>query len=151
MCPGRGDEDSGGPSKNDVAFFSDADDLDAPSGAGSEGELINLFKSLVRADLSSTTPGAVLQTFEQARGAARETLAHALNEAFKTDADLVAWIEASASLRQKAAQLALRVAPEDPSPRHNGPALAALPKYSSDKGSGFKPYPYAVIIVPGYT
>jgi hypothetical protein len=134
------------PSKNDEGYFTDAGDLTAPTDRMTGPELAALFKSLLRADLGGTRAGAVLQAFEQARGAFRELLAYALNDAFNEDSALLKWIEESEERRRKAEQIALRVAGEDPSRRHNVAVYAALRDFK-DWGS----YLHHVIIVPGYT
>lgn len=121
-------------------YFTDADELTAP-----EGDLASVIRSLVRADLEGSNPGAVLRSHEAARAEDRDRFARAWNEAM-SDEDLVAFIEGSAERREKAAAIAVAIAPPDPSPSHNAAARELIRTFDA-----WERYAHAAIVVPGYT
>lgn len=141
MCP----VDPSEPSRNDVSFFSDEEELPLPSAAQTASELAAVFGGLLRADFGGARRGAVLGAIEAAGSGERPRLLQGLCDAYM-DEDLIRFIEASAERRRRAAELALRVAPPDPSPAHNDATYAALAAFDE-----WAAYTYPLIIVPGYT
>lgn len=134
------------PSRDDDGLFAEGGTRASPAEAPRGQELASLFRSLLRAELSGARPGAVLQVIEEATGSARERLAHALNDALRDDEELTQWIDADEDRRKRAGEIALRIAGEDISIRHNVTAVAALKGFR-----GFGDHAFHVIVVPGFT
>jgi hypothetical protein len=124
---------------NDEAF-DDARDLESPDG----GALPDLLRSLLRAELSGADPGAFLRGYDEAPPARRAEIAEAWASA--VDDELAALIEADPARRRAVEAILARIAPRDPSPDHNQASLAALRGFTD-----WQRYPYATLIVPGYT
>jgi hypothetical protein len=122
--------------------FDDADDLQARD--VSDGDLASTLTSLLRADLCGTRPGAVVSALDEATKD-RARLLLALADALR-DSELVAWIEESPTLKQRAIALAKAVAPRDPGASHNAAAIACFRGYRAWQSAA-----YRMIIVPGYT
>jgi len=139
-----GEEDRA-PGRHDDAPFSDADELRAPSDPETEAQYVALLRSLVQSEVSGVAPSAVLRALGAIAGKERERALFALCEAMQ-DAALVAWIEADAARKKRAIDLALRIAPPDPSPEHNNPVVERLKRFR-DWGE----YAHSLIVVPGYT
>lgn len=75
----------------------------------------------------------------------REPVLHAYNGVVN-EPETVAWIRSDALRRRRAEKLALRLSLPDPSPGHCQEARSAARGFSA-----LDRYPYAVIVVPGYT
>ena len=123
--------------------FDDVAQLAAPQ--TTPAERAATVASLVRADLTGDTPGAVLRAFQSAPPSERSDLLFAWNDAMDVDG-LGDWIDADAGRRARAQDLVRELAPPDPSPRENEAALAAARAYTSWDAS-----PAAVVVIPGYT
>lgn len=145
MCPIETETETSEPTANDVGYFSDEADLPLPSAAQTAAELAAVFGGLLRADLGGARRGAVLEAIEAARPVDRVRLLRGLCDAYK-DEDLLRFVDASEERRRRAAELALKVAPPDPSPAHNSAAVAALAAFDD-----WAAYSYPLLIVPGYT
>jgi uncharacterized SAM-binding protein YcdF (DUF218 family) len=125
---------------DDRGAFDDADQLPIPEGSA----LPETLRSLLRADLSGTTPGAFLRSFDSASPEQREAIASAWEAA--VDAELYAFIVADRGRARAAEAILARIAPRDPSPDHNQASLRALRGFTD-----WQAHPYAMIIVPGFT
>jgi hypothetical protein len=123
--------------------FDDADALGTP--AVTDADRAATIASLVRADLTGDTPGAVLRAFEGAPAAERAGFPWAWNDAMDVDG-LGDWIDADPDRRTRACELAQHLAPEDPSPCENEAALAAVRAFTAWAGAAA-----AILVVPGYT
>lgn len=133
------------PDKTDVGWFDDSNDLSADLDTVDEERLAQLWDTMIRADFSGTRPGSVMAAARAAAAADKLRYARAIARAMESD-DLITFIESSAQNRSGAEQLALALAPPDPSPAHNRlcvPAVAAFTDWSD--------YEHPLIIVPGYT
>ena len=123
--------------------FDDAASLGTPAVTGAARAAT--LAALVRADLAGDTPGAVERAFEAASGGERAAFAYVWNDAMDVDG-LGDFIDADPDHRQRAEQLALLIAPPDPSPQENEPAVAAARAFTAWDGAAA-----AVLVVPGYT
>lgn len=127
---------------DEPAFF-DADDL---PDAAEALDLAATIGALIRADLVGDDPGAVLRALAAATTPAkREQLALAWTDAMGTGA-LRAWIDDDRSLRARAEELVMRVAPPDPGARESAIALALARDFGA-----WDEHAFAAIVVPGYT
>jgi hypothetical protein len=123
--------------------FDDASSLGTPG--ATDADRAATLAALVRADLAGDTPGAVMRAFEAAPDAERASYGYTWNDAMGVDG-LGDYIDADADRRQRAGQLAIGIAPPDPSPSENEPAIGEARAFS-----GWGDAPAAVLVVPGYT
>lgn len=123
--------------------FDDAASLGAP--ATTDAERAAILAALLRADLAGDTPGAVVRAFESAPAGERAAFPYAWNDAMDVDG-LGDFIDADPDRRRRAAQIVVRIAPPDPSPRENAAAVAEARAFTGWDGAGA-----AVLVVPGYT
>src|SRR5579871_4348390 len=106
--------------------FDDADEL---SDGAPGPDLAATIASMVRADLSGDTPGAVLRSFTASGPTERIAFATAWNDAMNVGG-LGDWIDADASLRSAACAIAVQLTPPDPDPDENAAMLAELSCFS---------------------
>lgn len=125
--------------------FDDADELEVHAFDASDADIASTLESLIRADLCGARPGAVVAAIRDAAPQDRFQLMLDLADALRDD-DLVSWIEADSTRRERAVAIARTLAPRDPADAHNAAAVASVRRFDEWDG-----YEYRLLIVPGYT
>lgn len=125
---------------DDQPAFTDSDDLDVPEGV----DLAEGLRSALRADLSGDTDGNFLRGFDSAPPARRDAIRYAWAAA--VDDDLHTFIQADQGRVRAVEAILAHIVPRDPSADHNQASLAAVRGFTE-----WERYPYAMIIVPGFT
>ncbi|APR76265.1 Hypothetical protein A7982_01612 [Minicystis rosea] len=125
--------------------FDDGDELRPASSDVSDAELAATVASLVRADLTGASVGAVMRSFEAGSAEEQRRFAFAWGDAMRIDG-LGDWIAAEDERRARAETMAQQIAPFDPGPGESAVALDALAAFST-----WSAHAYPLIIVPGYT
>lgn len=133
------------PSPYETGWFVDEEALGRLVVGKNDAELVAIYRSLIRADFAGLRAGAVATSIEMTPEPERPKALLAVVDAMKDD-DLAEWVEADSARRARAEALAMRIAPEDPSEKHNHTVIDAIKKFDE-----WKAYPHHVIIVPGYT